>query len=140
MMAEIAAHVQACIKQAGLTGPELVGSNPIEPHLAAFLQRSDVSVACVIWDRILQHSITLCGPLGERTLEVMRSMLRKLAPLLFVHGTLTVLDALKEDYGLVQPDYMLGASENAMYSLFGHERAGYRGTGTWGCHKTQERS
>ena len=57
-------------------------------------------------------------------------MLRKLAPLLFIYGILTVLDALKEDYGSVESDYMLGASENAMYSLFGYKRAGYRGTGT----------
>ena len=53
----------------------------------------------------------LYGPHGGRTLEVMRSMLHKKAPLLFVHGTLTVLDALKEENGSVYPDYMLVASE-----------------------------
>ena len=62
-------------------------------------------------DRILQHSIKLYGLRSERTLEVVRSMLRRRAPLLFLDGILAVMDALKENYGSVYLDYMLIASE-----------------------------
>jgi tetratricopeptide (TPR) repeat protein len=112
MKGEIAAHVQACIKQAGLTGPELDGSNPIEPYLAAFLQRSDnIFAAGIIWGRILQHSITLFGPLDERTLEVLRSMLRKGAHVFVTKEMSDIAEALKQTYGPENPDYMLCVCE-----------------------------
>jgi tetratricopeptide (TPR) repeat protein len=111
MMAEIAAHVHACIKQAGLTGPELDGSHPIERHFAAFLQRSDLPAAAEIWGRILQRSITMYGPLDERTLEAMRLMLRKGAQLILVEARFKVMDALHQTYGSEHPDYMVALSE-----------------------------
>jgi hypothetical protein len=61
MMAEVAEHVQACIKQAGLTGPELDGSMPVEPYFAGFLQKFDMISAGTIWKRILRHAISLFG-------------------------------------------------------------------------------